>query len=83
MKGSRACISRLLRAGASLEAKEDNGKTPADMAVELKAIGPWKGGLEDAGLDDTGLERLSLTSEVRSYKGSFIYASWLTRVSRC
>jgi hypothetical protein len=64
VKGSRACISRLLRAGAALDAKEDNGKTPADMAAELKAIGPWKGALEDAGFDDLGRKRIPAMSEV-------------------
>jgi hypothetical protein len=65
VKGSRACISRLLRAGARLDAREDNGKTPADMAAELKAIGPWKGGLEDAGFDDLGHRQTTAMSEVR------------------
>ncbi|KAG7531768.1 hypothetical protein FFLO_04137 [Filobasidium floriforme] len=68
VKGSRACISRLLRAGAALDAKEDNGKTPADMAAELKAIGPWRGALEDAGFDDLGRKRIPAMSEANQNK---------------
>lgn len=54
VKGSRPCISRLIDAGAELDVKEENGKTPAEMARELKAEEPWKSALLDAGLTETG-----------------------------
>src|SRR4051812_7980477 len=64
VKGSRACIKRLVEAGADLEARDEAGKTPRDMAQELKAMGPWVGGLEDAGLEADGRPRRGLLGEV-------------------
>lgn len=49
-----------------MDAREEHGKTPADMAAELKAIGPWQGGLEDAGFDNNGDRKVRKISEVRS-----------------
>jgi len=63
VKGSRACIKRLVEAGADLEARDEAGKTPRDMAQELKAMGPWVGGLEDAGLEADGRPRRGLLRE--------------------
>jgi ankyrin repeat protein len=64
VKGSRTCITRLVEAGAELDEKEGNGKTPADMARELKAEGPWKDGLLDAGLTETGHRRKRYLAKV-------------------
>jgi hypothetical protein len=38
VKGSKACIKHLIEAGADLNAKEGQGKTPRDMAEELKGV---------------------------------------------
>ena len=64
MKGSRPCISRLIDAGAELDVKEENGKTPAEMAKELKAEEPWKSALLDAGLTETGKKNTRSLSKV-------------------
>lgn len=37
-----------------MNARDENGKTPGEMARELKAEGPWKGGVEDAGVMESG-----------------------------
>ncbi len=64
VKGSRACIKRLVEAGADLYAKEEGGKTPRDMAVELKALEPWVAGLKDAGMDEEGRRKVRALGEV-------------------
>jgi hypothetical protein len=64
VKGSRPCISRLIDAGAELDVKEENGKTPAEMAKELKAEEPWKSALQDAGLTETGQKNTRSLSKV-------------------
>lgn len=64
VKGSRPCISRLLKAGASFDVQDENGKTPAVMAKELKADGPWHGGVDDAGLEQDGHPKRESLSKV-------------------
>jgi ankyrin repeat protein len=70
VKGSKACIRHLVTAGANLEAKEENGKTPRDMAEELKGSVPFLAGLEEAGYDRFGRKREGRLSDVS-------FASWL------
>ncbi|CDZ96517.1 palmitoyltransferase akr1 [Phaffia rhodozyma] len=55
VKGNKVCIKRLVEAGADVDAKDEQGKTPRDMAVELKSIGAWKVGLEEAGREESGI----------------------------
>jgi palmitoyltransferase ZDHHC13/17 len=64
VKGSRACIKRLVEAGANLESKEESGKTPRDLADELKALEPWVAGLKDAGMDEGGRRIGKMMGEV-------------------
>ena len=64
VKGSKPCIRHLVEAGANLFAKEDQGKTPRDMAEELKGLAPYGKGLEEAGYTAEGGKRIGRLSEV-------------------
>jgi len=64
VKGSKACIKHLMEAGADLNAKESQGKTPRDMAEELKGVVPFVKGLEEAGRTDLGTPISSRFGEV-------------------
>jgi palmitoyltransferase len=66
VKGSKMCIQHLVEAGADIHAREAQGKTPRDMAEELKGIAPWEKGLEDGGMPDgrPAVPRLSEVSTV-------------------
>lgn len=52
VKGSKMCIQHLVEAGADIHSREAQGKTPRDMAEELKGLIPWDKGLEDGGMPD-------------------------------
>ncbi len=54
VKGNRLCIRLLADAKSDLLAKEDSGKTPRDMAVELKSIGAYRKALADIGIEEDG-----------------------------
>lgn len=64
VKGSKASIKHLVEAGADLDAKEGQGKTPRDMAEELKGVVPFVKGLEEAGRTDLGTPISSRFGEV-------------------
>lgn len=64
VKGSKPAIRYLVEAGADLEAKEEQGKTPRDMAEELKSIAPFEKGLEEAGWTGDGRKKEGRLSEV-------------------
>jgi ankyrin repeat protein len=64
VKGSKASIKHLIEAGADLNAKESQGKTPRDMAEELKGLAPFVKGLGEAGFTSLGAPRLSRFGEV-------------------
>lgn len=64
VKGSKASIKHLIEAGADLDAKEGQGKTPRDMAEELKGMLPFEKGLEEAGFSSLGAPRMGRLSEV-------------------
>lgn len=64
VKGSKPCIKHLLDAGADLDAKEEQGKTPRDMAEELKGLVPFLKGMEEAGYSSLGIKRMGKFSEV-------------------
>jgi ankyrin repeat protein len=68
VKGSKTSIKHLIEAGADLNAKEAQGKTPRDMAEELKGLVPFVRGLEEAGYTSLGTPRLSRFGEVRFLK---------------
>jgi hypothetical protein len=67
VKGSKACIKHLIEAGADLNVKEGQGKTPRDMAEELKGVVPFTKGLEEAGRTELGTPILSRFGEVSSF----------------
>jgi ankyrin repeat protein len=69
VKGSKACIKHIVAAGADLEAKEEQRKTPKDMAEELKGLAPFNKGLEEAGFSSLGAKRLGKLSEVSDSSG--------------
>ena len=50
--------------GADLSAKSADGKTPKDMAVELKSLGAWKRALEEGGMNEDGLKHQNPLNEV-------------------
>jgi len=78
VKGSKACIRHLLSAGASLDAKEENGKTPRDMAEELKGLVPFEAALEEGGFDRFGRRKDGRLSEVSTlFRGSIWRFPWL------
>jgi palmitoyltransferase len=64
VKGSKVSIKHLVEAGADLDAKEAQGKTPRDTAEEVKGSVPFERGLEEAGYTSLGTPRLSRFSEV-------------------
>ncbi|KAG9290695.1 hypothetical protein G9A89_011658 [Geosiphon pyriformis] len=49
VKGNNMCLRKLLEAGADIDAKEEHGKTPADMAREMKAVKIWERALSESG----------------------------------
>lgn len=67
VKGSKTSIKHLIAAGADLNAKEAQGKTPRDMAEELKGLVPFIRGLEEAGYTSLGTPRLSRFGEVSDF----------------
>jgi len=64
VKGSAACIRHLLDHGADLDAREASGKSPRDMAEELKGSVPFNKGLTEAGYSTTGLKKYGRLSDV-------------------
>ena len=64
VKGNRVAIRHLIEAGADLDAKEESGKTPRDMAEELKGPAPFQKALEEAGYMSSGLKRIPRLSPV-------------------
>lgn len=71
VKGSKACIKHIVAAGADMEAKEEQGKTPKDMAEELKGLAPFNKGLEEAGYSSLGAKRLGKLSEVSDFSARY------------
>jgi hypothetical protein len=45
--------------GADLSTKDGEGRTPRDMAIELKSLGAWKRALEEGGMDEYGMKKES------------------------
>lgn len=64
VKGSKACIKHLIAAGADMWAKEEQGKTPRDMAEELKGLPPYTAALQEAGYTATGVAVVPVLSDV-------------------
>ncbi|CAG8533324.1 12831_t:CDS:2 [Dentiscutata erythropus] len=50
IKGNQLCIRKLIEAGANINAKEENGKTPSDIAREMKADRIWERALHESGI---------------------------------
>jgi palmitoyltransferase ZDHHC13/17 len=64
VKGNKVCIRKVLEAGADAKAKEENGKTPDDMAKELNKLDAWQSALSEAGRRRNGELRVKLFEEV-------------------
>ncbi len=64
VRGNRVAIRRLIEKGADLNAKDGEGRTPRDMAVELKSLGAWKRALEEGGMNEHGVKRGKPLSDV-------------------
>ena len=69
VRGNRVCIRKLIEAGADISAKDVEGRTAKDMAVELKALGPWKRALEEGGFNEDGIKKKKPLSEVSAVSG--------------
>ncbi|KAI0087499.1 ankyrin [Irpex rosettiformis] len=63
VRGNRVCIRKLIEAGSDISAKDGEGRTAKDMAVELKALGPWKRALEEGGFNEDGIKKKKPLSE--------------------
>ncbi|KAJ7808310.1 ankyrin repeat-containing domain protein [Mycena olivaceomarginata] len=63
VRGNRVAIRRLVEKGAVLGAKDAEGRTPRDMAVELKSLGAWRRALEEGGWDEEGVKRKTVLGE--------------------
>ncbi|CAG8680784.1 10768_t:CDS:10, partial [Cetraspora pellucida] len=50
IKGNPLCLRKLIEAGANINAKEDSGKTPSDIAREMKADRVWERALHESGI---------------------------------
>jgi ankyrin repeat protein len=72
VKGSKASIKHLLSAGAGFDVKESNGKTPRDMAEELKGLVPFEAALEEGGFDRFGRKKEGRLSEVSLFVGMLL-----------
>ncbi|RIA97923.1 hypothetical protein C1645_751171 [Glomus cerebriforme] len=53
-KGNQLCLRKLIEAGADVNATEDNGKTPADLAREMKSEKVWNRALNESGRTKSG-----------------------------
>ncbi|CAG8476478.1 8423_t:CDS:2 [Diversispora eburnea] len=60
IKGHPLCIRKLIESGSDINAKEDNGKTPADIAQEMKSDKVWERSLSEAGRKNDGKRKLYL-----------------------
>jgi len=65
VRGNRVILRRLIEMGADMQAKDLEGRTPRDMAVELKSLGAWKRAMEEAGLTEYGVVQTRPLNEVR------------------
>ncbi|KIO00062.1 hypothetical protein M404DRAFT_1004177 [Pisolithus tinctorius Marx 270] len=64
VRGNRAILRRLVEIGADIHAKDAEGRTPRDMAVELKSFGAWKRSMEEGGMNEFGVKKAKPLSEV-------------------
>jgi palmitoyltransferase ZDHHC13/17 len=63
VKGNSNCIKAIVEAGADVNKKDNNGKSPKDLAIELKSEAAWKRALRAAGMDEDGRLRLGVLNE--------------------
>ncbi|CAG8524922.1 4836_t:CDS:10 [Scutellospora calospora] len=54
IKGHQTCIRKLIEAGAEIDLKEENGKTPSDIAREMKSDRIWEKALNESGIKGDG-----------------------------
>jgi ankyrin repeat protein len=80
VRGNRMCIRRLVEHGADVNAKDNEGRTARDMAVELKALGPYKRAIEEGGMNEDGSKMKKTFSERNTKIAIFVLPSiflWL------
>ncbi|KAI9615946.1 hypothetical protein H4Q26_011198, partial [Puccinia striiformis f. sp. tritici PST-130] len=58
VKGNLNCIRQIVAAGADVLARTIEGKTPQEMAIELKSSFAWYRALSEAGLNSDGTPRI-------------------------
>jgi ankyrin repeat protein len=63
-KGNQMCLRKLIEAGADVNAKENNGKTPADLAREMKSEKVWNRALNESGRTKSGKKESYLFGRV-------------------
>ncbi|CAG8617309.1 1040_t:CDS:2, partial [Funneliformis mosseae] len=59
-KGNQMCLRKLIEAGADINAKEDNGKSPVDLAREMGAEKVWNRALSESGRTKSGDRKIYL-----------------------
>ncbi|KIO01817.1 hypothetical protein M404DRAFT_1002774 [Pisolithus tinctorius Marx 270] len=64
VRGNRAILRRLVEIGADIHAKDAEGRTPRDMAVELKSFGAWKCSMEEGGMNEFGVKKAKPLNEL-------------------
>lgn len=69
VKGNRLCIRRLVEANADLSSRNNENKTPREMARELKSESSFAKGVLDAGRELDGRKRSKWLGEVSLLKG--------------
>ncbi|KAJ7270609.1 ankyrin repeat-containing domain protein [Mycena haematopus] len=77
VRGNRVAIRRLIEKGAVLGAKDGEGRTPRDMAVELKSLGAWKRALEEGGWDENGNKKRGPLNERNTRLAIFVLPTFV------
>ncbi|KAF9037902.1 ankyrin [Hymenopellis radicata] len=68
VRANRTIIRRLVERGADLTAKDGEGRTPREMATELKSLGAWKRALEEGGMNEYGVKKAKPFSDVPKHQ---------------
>ncbi|KAF4568281.1 palmitoyltransferase akr1 [Pleurotus pulmonarius] len=75
VRGNRPSIRKLIEKGADINAKDGEGRTPRDMAVELKSLGAWKRALEEGGMNEHGVKKPKPLSDRNTKIAIFVLPS--------
>ncbi|CAI2172181.1 16609_t:CDS:2 [Funneliformis geosporum] len=63
-KGNQICVRKLIEAGADISAKEEKGKSPADLAREMNVEKVWNRALSESGWTKSGNRKIYLFGQV-------------------